>query len=118
MLLTYVIANAEPTTPQKMEVDPCKVEWQKLPDPIAMETDYSVGLHTNHFDVNGDGTIDLSVIFQITYTNELGLVYDLNQTPLFITVGKLMGVFHESQEATHCRVYGGDGRVGDLRPGE
>lgn len=90
-----------------MVVDPCKVDWQTLPDPIDMETDYSVGLHTNHFDVNGDGTIDLSVVFQITYTNELGLVYDLNQVPLFIKVGKLMGVLDEDHNTGYveCNRY-------------
>jgi hypothetical protein len=90
--------------PQKMEVNPCQVNWRSLPDPIAQETDYGTGLHTNYFDVDGDGRIDLSVVFQITYSGQGDLVYELNNLPLFIRVGNLMGVFDEA-EPIHCRMY-------------
>jgi len=95
-------------TPQeKTADDPCKVDWRSLPEPIEMETDYGVGLHTNHFDVNGDGRIDLSVVFQITYSGQNDLVYDLNNVPLFIKVGKLLGVIDEDHlsQKLQCRVY-------------
>ena len=111
-----VTVNAE-TLPQKMEVDPCQVQWWALPEPTEQETDYSSGLHSNLFDLNGDGIIDLSVIFQITYTSQDELVYDLNHAPLFIRVGTLMGVFDEIQESVHCRIYGGHAS-GGLLPGE
>ena len=117
MCATTVLAQ-QTTTPTKTEADPCQVDWRTLPEPVGMETDYNVGLHTNHFDVTGDGRIDLSVVFQITYSGQDDLVYALNHVPLFIRVGKLLGVLDEDHitQNLRCRVYA-VGAVPDQGPG-
>ena len=111
ILAITAITRADETTPLKTEADPCQVDWRALPDPIETETDYTAGLHTNHFDVTGDGKIDLSVVFQITYSGQDDLVYNLNNIPLFIRVGKLLGVIdeHHTSRKIQCRVYSVDG---------
>lgn len=79
------------------------------------ERDYGVGLETHSFDLNGDGTIDVSVLFQITTHGQDDLVYSLNNIPLFVRVGQLMGVIDESHqdEFLRCRVYGTRGTSGE-----
>jgi hypothetical protein len=105
-LILATSARAE-TTLQRTADNPCHVDWRSLPEPVETETDYGVGLQTNHFDVTGDGIVDLSVVFQITYSGQGDLVYDLNHAPLFIRVGKLLGVFDEDHitQSVQCRVY-------------